>query len=107
MKGDTTRVVKTLRVRVVPEGVPLVTVLEFLRHYTSWLQFLIDRLWSRRDLPSLSKPHSEFYDFLRSKNLRAHHVKELLKLAREIVKATKKNRAAATLLLPTQGCWIL
>lgn len=91
MRGDTTRVVKTLRVRVVPEGTPLVTVLEFLRHYTSWLQFVIDKLWGRKNVPSLATLHNEFYDFLRSKNFRAHHVKELLKLAKEIVKATKKN----------------
>ncbi len=82
-------VVGTLVAGVSPEsGDDLAKVIDFLRAYRDAKQYVIDKIWDRRaDLPSLEKLHHEFYEELRKLGFRAHHVKEILKSARELVKA--------------------
>jgi len=44
-------------------------------------------------IPSRRKLHEMFYDKLIGLGFRAHHISEIYKRAREIIKATKENEA--------------
>jgi len=61
-------------------------LLEFLRMYRDWTQYIVNELWRRRDkLPSLSELHKNYYKLLRGKGFRAHHCHKIERRAREIV----------------------
>ena len=92
------KVLETLVVGVSPEGGDFESLLLFLRTCVSWKQWVIDQIWDLPYIPSLSSLHNMFYHKLRSLGFRAHHAKELLKTARELVKATKKNKGSKPIL---------
>jgi putative transposase len=74
---------------VAPNPQPL---LSFLRAYRDAVQYVVDRIWGMNRVPSVRQLHEMFYRELRSWGFRAHHVSEIYKRAKEIVKAAKKNR---------------
>ena len=83
----------TARVEAVaPEGGEGL-LLEFLRAYRDAVQLVIDEIWRLDKTPSTKKLHELFYNKLRVLGFRAHHVSEIYKRAREVVEATKRNRA--------------
>lgn len=91
MRGERP-LVKTLVVTVSPED--RTSLLEFLRAYKFWKQYVIDQIWDEDKIPSMSELHKRFYESLREKGFRAHHVKEIYKSIRELVIATKKNKGS-------------
>ena len=49
-------------------------------------------------MPSMKELHHRFYKTLRKQGFRAHHCHEIEKKAREVVKATKKNKGSKPVL---------
>jgi putative transposase len=66
-------------------------LIEFLRAYRNAVQEIVDELWPLRKTPSKATLHRAYYNKLRSRGFRAHHVSEIYKKARELVEATKSN----------------
>jgi hypothetical protein len=66
-------------------------LIEFLRMYRDAVQEIVNELWRLRKTPSKATLHRAYYDRLRGRGFRAHHVSEIYKRAREVVKATKSN----------------
>jgi putative transposase len=62
-----------------------------LKAYRGAVQEVVDELWSLKKTPSKSTLHRAYYNRLRGRGFRAHHVSEIYKRAREIVEATKGN----------------
>jgi len=92
------RVKATARVEAVaPEGGKRLLV-EFLRVYRDAVQLVVDEVWKQDKIPSKKKLHTMFYSKLRALGFRAHHVSEMYKRAKEVVKATKKNRGSKPIL---------
>jgi putative transposase len=73
-------------------------LIEFLKAYRDAVQEVVDELWSLRKTPSKATLHRAYYDRLRGRGFRAHHVSEIYKRAREVVKATKSNAGSKPLL---------
>ena len=73
---------------VAPNPQPL---LSFLRVYRDAVQYVVDKIWGLDRVPSVRQLHGMFYRGLRGWGFRAHHVSEIYKRAKEIVKAVKKN----------------
>jgi len=69
-----------------------------LRAYRDAVQEIVNELWRLRKTPSKATLHEIYYDRLRSRGFRAHHVSEIYKRAREIVEATKSNAGSRPLL---------
>jgi len=89
----------TARVKAVtPEPSSHAKLVEFLRAYRDWTQFIIDGIWELDRIPSIKELHHRFYKKLRKQGLRAHHVHKIERRAREIVKATKRNRGSKPIL---------
>jgi len=90
MSSKTMRARATARVEVVaPErGERLI---KFLRAYRNAVQEIVDELWPLGKTPSKATLHDIYYERLRSRGFRAHHVSEIYRRAREIVEATKGN----------------
>jgi len=85
------RVRATVRVEAVaPEGGEGLLV-EFLKAYRDAVQCIIDGIWGLEEVPSRRKLHEVFYGKLRKLGFRAHHVSEIYKRAREVVKAVKEG----------------
>ena len=63
----------------------------FLRAYRDAVQYVVDRIWGLERLPTVKQLHEMFYRELREWGFRAHHVSEIYKRAKEVVKAVKKN----------------
>jgi len=82
------RVVETLKVQGLPEEGD--EFLEFLRAFRDYTQYIIDRVWNEKNIPSIKTLHKRFYYELRGKGFRAHHIKQIYYHARSIVKAVKK-----------------
>lgn len=80
---------------VAPDPQPL---LEFLRAYRDAVQYIIDKIWGLESVPSLRRLHEMFYRELRSWGFRAHHVSEVYRRAREVVKAARRNRGSKPVL---------
>jgi putative transposase len=95
--AKTMRVRATARVKAVaPErGERLV---QFLEAYRDAVQEIVDELWRLGKTPSKATLHEIYYDRLRSRGFRAHHVSEIYKRAGEIVEATKSNGGSRPLL---------
>jgi putative transposase len=85
------RVTVTARVEAVtPEGDEGLLV-ELLKAYRGAVQLVVDEIWGLDGIPSNKTLHRVFYSRLRKLGFRAHHVSEIYKHAREVVKAVKKN----------------
>jgi len=97
MSSKTMRARATARVEVVaPErGERLI---KFLRAYRNAVQEIVDELWPLGKTPSKATLHDIYYERLRSRGFRAHHVSEIYRRAREIVEATKDNGGSRPLL---------
>jgi putative transposase len=92
------RVTVTARVEAVtPEGDEGLLV-EFLKLYRDSVQLVVNEIWNLNQIPSEKTLHKMFYSRLRSLGFRAHHVSEIYKRAREIVKSTKKNNGSKPVL---------
>ncbi len=92
------RVTVTARVEAVtPEGEEELLV-EFLKLYRDSVQLVVNEIWNLNQIPSEKTLHKMFYSRLRSLGFRAHHVSEIYKRAREVVKATKKNSGSKPVL---------
>ena len=82
---------------VAPEGGEALLV-EFLKTYRDAVQLVVNEVWKQDKVPSIKKLHTMFYSKLRARGLRAHHVSEIYKRAREVVEATKKNKGSKPVL---------
>ncbi len=92
-------VIVTARVKTVtPEPSSHVKLLEFLRAYRDWTQYIIDEIRELDHIPSIKELHHRFYKNLRKQGFRAHHIHKIERRAREIVKATKRNRGSKPIL---------
>ena len=95
--ANTMRARATARVEVVaPErGEGLI---EFLKAYRDAVQEIVNELWRLRKTLSKATLHEIYYERLRARGFRAHHVSEIYKRAREVVGATKSNGGSRPLL---------
>ncbi len=86
------RVKVTVRAKAVtPNPSHLTKLLEFLKAYRDWTQYVVDEIWDLNHIPSIKELHYRFYRVLRKRGFRAHHCHKIERRAREVVKATKKN----------------
>ncbi len=93
------RVLTTARVKaVVPNPSSLHKLIEFLRAYRDWTQYVINEIWELDHIPSMKELHRRFYRILRKQGFRAHHCHKIERRAREVVKATKKNNGSKPVL---------
>jgi putative transposase len=91
------RVRATARVEAVaPEGCE--RLIEFLKAYRDAVQEIVNELWRLRKTPSKATLHEIYYDRLRGRGFRAHHVSEIYKRAREVVRAARGNAGSKPLL---------
>ena len=90
------RVLVTARVKAVtPNPQPLI---QFLKAFRDWTQYVIDEMWELDHIPSIRELHYRFYKLLRQQGFRAHHCHKIERRAREVVKATKKNNGSKPVL---------
>ncbi len=73
-------------------------LLDFLKAYRDWIQYVIDQIWFDKEIPSMKELHHRFYRILRNQGFRAHHCHKIERRAREAVKATKKNKGSKPVL---------
>jgi len=93
------RVNATARVRAVaPNPSHYHKLLQFLRAFRDWTQYVINEVWSLDHIPSLKELHRRFYRALRNHGFRAHHCHKIERRAREVVKAVKKNNGSKPVL---------
>ena len=93
------RVKVTARVKAVtPDPSHYYKLLQFLRAYRDWIQYVIDQIWNLDHIPSMKELHYRFYRILRERGFRAHHCHKIERRAREVVKATKKNKGSKPIL---------
>ncbi len=93
------KVLVTARVKAVtPNPSSYAKLVEFLRAYRDWTQYVIDRIWKLDHIPSMRELHYRFYKVLRKQGFRAHHCHKIERKAREVVKATKKNKGSKPVL---------
>ena len=93
------RVLATARVKVVaPNPSPLRALIQFLKAYRDWAQYVIDQIWELDHIPSMKELHHRFYRLLRKQGFRAHHCHKIERRAREVVKAVKKNHGSRPIL---------
>ena len=92
------RVTVTARVEAVtPKGDEGLLV-EFLKTYRDSVQLVVDEIWGLSEIPSRTELHNMFYSKLMKLGLRAHHVSEIYRRAKEVVKSTKKNNGSKPIL---------
>ena len=93
------RVLVTAKVKAVtPDPSSLHKLVEFLRTYRDWTQYVINEIWGLNHIPSMKKLHNRFYKMLRRQGFRAHHCHKIERRAREVVKATKRNNGSKPIL---------
>ena len=93
------RVLVTAKVKAVtPDSSHLSKLLDFLRTYRDWTQYVIDEIWGLNHIPSTRRLHYRFYRLLRNRGFRAHHCHKIERRAREVVKATKRNNGRKPIL---------
>jgi putative transposase len=91
------RVGATARIEAVaPEGCE--KLIQFLKAYRGAVQEIVNELWGLKKTPSKATLHKIYYDRLRGRGFRAHHVSEIYKRAREVVKAARSNAGSKPLL---------
>ncbi|MGB9817228.1 MAG: IS200/IS605 family accessory protein TnpB-related protein [Desulfurococcaceae archaeon] len=92
------RATVTARVEAVtPKGDEGLLV-EFLRVYRDSVQLVVDEIWGLSEVPSRTELHNMFYSRLVKLGLRAHHVSEIYKRAKEVVESTRKNNGSKPVL---------
>jgi putative transposase len=92
------RVTVTAKVEAVtPKGDEDLLV-EFLKLYRDSVQLVVDEIWGLSEAPSRTELHNMFYSKLMKLGFRAHHVSEIYRRAKEIVKSTKKNNGSKPVL---------
>jgi putative transposase len=92
------RVTVTARVEAVtPEGDEGLLI-EFLKTYRDSVQLVVNEIWGLSEVPSMTKLHNMFYNRLMKMGFRAHHVSEIYKRAKEVVKLTRKNNGSKPIL---------
>ena len=47
-------------------------LIEFLRAYRDWTQYVINEIWNLNHIPSIKELHHRFYRVLREQGFRAH-----------------------------------
>jgi putative transposase len=89
------KVLVTARVKaVIPDPSSYSKLVVFLKAYRDWTQYVVKEIWNLEYIPSMENLHHRFYKILRNQGFRAHHCHKIERRAREVVKATKKNRGA-------------
>jgi len=84
------RVKVTAKVKAVTPNLSHHTkLLQFLRAYRNWTQYIVDQVWELDHVPSIRELHQRFYRMLRNRGFRAHHCHKIERRAREIVKAMR------------------
>jgi putative transposase len=73
-------------------------LVQFLRAYRGAVQEIVNELWGLERAPSKATLHRAYYEKLRARGFRAHHVSEIYKRAREIVETAKGNGGSRPLL---------
>ncbi|MEM0004074.1 MAG: IS200/IS605 family accessory protein TnpB-related protein [Desulfurococcaceae archaeon] len=73
-------------------------LVEFLRVYRDSVQLVVDEIWGLSEVPSRTELHNMFYSRLVKLGLRAHHVSEIYKRAKEVVESTRKNNGSKPVL---------
>ncbi|MCD6301215.1 MAG: hypothetical protein J7L82_04010 [Staphylothermus sp.] len=90
------RVKVTAKVRAVtPDLQPLFF---FLKAYRDLTQYVIDEVWKLNHIPSMKELHCRFYKLLRRQGFRAHYCHKIERRAREVVRATKRNKGSKPIL---------
>jgi len=93
------RVLATVKVKVVaPDPNSQYKLIQFLKAFRDWTQYVIDRIWLDERIPSIKELHYRFYRPLREQGFRAHHCHKIERRAREVIKATKKNSGSKPVL---------
>jgi len=93
------RAVATAKVKVVaPDPSHCHKLIEFLKAYRGWAQYIVNEIWELDHIPSMKELHYRFYKLLRMQGFRAHHCHKIERRAREVVKATKKNNGSKPIL---------
>ena len=93
------RILATAKVKAVaPNPSSQYKLLQFLKAYRDWTQYVIDEIWSLNHMPSMKELHHRFYKTLRKQGFRAHHCHKIERRAREVVKAAKKNKGSKPVL---------
>ena len=83
---------------VAPDPSHLSKLLQFLKAFRDWTQYVVDEIWKLNHVPSMRELHNRFYKVLREQGFRAHHCHKIERRAREVVKATKKNNGSKPVL---------
>jgi putative transposase len=92
------RVLATAKIEAVaPEGGETLLI-QFLKAYRDAVQCVVNSIWSLERLPSTKQLHKMFYNELRKRGFRAHHVSEIYKRAKEVVEGAKKNNGSKPIL---------
>jgi putative transposase len=73
-------------------------LIEFLKTYRDSVQLVVDEIWGLSEVPSWTELHVMFYSRLMKLGLRAHHVSEIYKRAKEVVESTRKNNGSKPIL---------
>jgi putative transposase len=73
-------------------------LVEFLKTYRESVQLVVDGIWGLEEAPSWTELHVMFYNRLVKLGLRAHHVSEIYKRAKEVVESTRKNNGSKPVL---------
>ena len=93
------RVLATAKIKAVaPDPSHFIKLLEFLKAYRSWTQYVIDQIWNLDHVPSIKELHHRFYKILREQGFRVHQCHKIERRAREVVKATKRNKGSKPVL---------
>ena len=93
------RAVATAKAKVVaPDPSHCHKLIEFLKAYRGWTQYIVNEIWKLDHIPSLKELHYRFYKLLRMQGFRAHHCHKIERRAREVVKAVKKNNGSKPIL---------
>ena len=90
--------VTALILAVTPNPSSLRKLLQFLRTYRDWTQYVVNEIWDLNHVPSMKELHYRFYKVLRQQGFRAHHCHKIERRAREVVKAVKKNKGSKPIL---------
>ena len=93
------RAVATAKAKVVaPDPSHCHKLIEFLKAYRGWTQYIVNEIWKLDHIPSLKELHYRFYKLLRMQGFRAHHCHKIERRARKVVKAVKKNNGSKPIL---------
>ncbi len=92
-------VMVTAKVKAVtPEPSSHTKLVEFLKAFRNWTQYVVDEIWKLDRIPTIKELHHRFYKTLRKQGFRAHHCHKIERRAREVAKATKKNKGSKPVL---------